>query len=60
MRRLIAANKWEKYKTAKQIAICTFFFQPTYWTEDTEELRKRWNMTEEEIDSIKKNVKFIR
>lgn len=28
MRRLIAANKWERYKTAKQIAICTFFFQP--------------------------------
>lgn len=27
MRRLIAANKWERYKTAKQIAICTFFFQ---------------------------------
>ena len=27
MRRLITANKWEKYKTAKQIAICTFFFQ---------------------------------
>ena len=28
MRRLIAVNKWDKYKTAKQIAICTFFFQP--------------------------------
>ncbi len=27
MRRLITANKWENYKTAKQIAICTFFFQ---------------------------------
>ena len=27
MRRLITANKWERYKTAKQIAICTFFFQ---------------------------------
>lgn len=28
MRRLIAANNWDKYQTAKQIAICTFFFQP--------------------------------
>lgn len=24
--RLIAANHWEKYKTAKQIALCNFFF----------------------------------
>lgn len=29
MQRLIAANNWDKkYKTAKQIALCTFFFQP--------------------------------
>lgn len=28
LRRLIAVNHWEKYKTAKQIALCNFFFYP--------------------------------
>lgn len=28
MKRLIRANKWEKYKTSKQIALCNFFFYP--------------------------------
>lgn len=28
MQRLIFANNWDRYKTAKQIALCTFFFQP--------------------------------
>ena len=28
LRRMIAANQWEKYKTAKQIALCNFFFYP--------------------------------
>lgn len=35
MRRLIIANKWERYKTAKQIAICTFFFQPLSGNDNT-------------------------
>ena len=26
--RMIAVNHWEKYKTAKQIALCNFFFYP--------------------------------
>ena len=28
LQRLIAVNHWEKYKTAKQIALCNFFFYP--------------------------------
>ncbi|MBP3243709.1 MAG: hypothetical protein J6M59_08770 [Bacteroidaceae bacterium] len=28
LRRMIVANQWEKYKTAKQIALCNFFFYP--------------------------------
>lgn len=28
MKRLIAANHWDKYKTSKQIALCNFFFYP--------------------------------
>ena len=28
LRGMIAANQWEKYKTAKQIALCNFFFYP--------------------------------
>lgn len=28
LRRLIAVNHWEKYQTAKQIALCNFFFSP--------------------------------
>ncbi len=31
--RLIEVNKWEKYKTAKQIALCNFFFYPCYGNE---------------------------
>ena len=28
LKRMIAVNHWEKYKTAKQIALCNFFFYP--------------------------------
>lgn len=28
LRRTITVNQWEKYKTAKQIALCNFFFYP--------------------------------
>ncbi|MBR1654934.1 MAG: hypothetical protein IJ698_00740 [Prevotella sp.] len=28
LKRMIAVNNWEKYKTAKQIALCNFFFYP--------------------------------
>ena len=32
LRRMIAANNWEKnYKTAKQIALCNFFFLSLLW-----------------------------
>ncbi len=30
VKRMIAVNNWEKYKTAKQIALCNFFFYPCY------------------------------
>lgn len=35
MRRLITTNKWDSYKTAKQIAICNFFFQPLSGNDNT-------------------------
>ena len=28
LRRMIASNHWERYKTAKQIALCNYFFHP--------------------------------
>ena len=28
MKRMIVANRWENYKTAKQIALCNYFFYP--------------------------------
>ena len=28
LKRMIAVNHWERYKTAKQIALCNFFFYP--------------------------------
>lgn len=28
LKRMIAVNHWEKYKTAKQIALCNYFFYP--------------------------------
>lgn len=48
MRRMIVANKWEKYKTAKQIALCNFFFYPCSgngnkaFEYDYEELEDEW------------------
>ena len=30
------------------------------WTEDTEELEKRWSMSEEEINKIKNNIKYVK
>ena len=32
----------------------------TYRTEETEELQKKWNMSEKEINNIKKNIKYIK
>lgn len=38
---------------------CAKELQSTYWTQETEELRKKWNMTQEEADSIRRNQIFI-
>ena len=38
---------------------CVKDLQSTHWTQETEELRKKWNMTQEEADSIRRNQIFI-
>lgn len=43
-----------------QFAQCLDELKATYWTEETEELQKKWNMSEKEINNIKKNIKYIK
>lgn len=43
-----------------QFAQCLDELKATYWTEETEELKKKWNMSEEDINNIKKNIKYIK
>ena len=44
----------------RRIAQCSDELKATYWTEDTEELEKRWSMSEEEINKIKNNIKYVK
>ena len=44
----------------RRIAQCSDELKGTYWTEDTEELEKRWSMSEEEINKIKNNIKYVK
>ena len=39
---------------------CMQDLNATYWTQETEELRRKWNKTKEEIDSLKQNVIIIK
>lgn len=43
-----------------QIAQCSDELKATYWTEETEELKRRWNMSEEEINKIENNIKYVK
>ena len=47
-------------KLDRELAKCSIDLRNTYWTQETEELRQKWNKTKEEIDSIKKNVIIIK
>ena len=35
----------------RELAQCSIDLRNTYWTEETEELRRKWNKTKEEINS---------
>lgn len=39
---------------------CSQDLKNTYWTQETEQLRRKWNKTKEEIDSLKKNVIILK
>ena len=41
-------------KLDRELAKCSIDLRNIHWTQETEELRQKWNKTKEEIDSIKK------
>lgn len=43
-----------------QLRQCMRDLNATHWTQETEELRNKWNQTPEEIDSIRKNIQIIK
>ena len=43
-----------------KLAQCSQDLRNTHWTQETEELRRKWNKTKEEIDSLKHNVIIIK
>ena len=47
-------------KLDRELAKCSIDLTNTHWTQETEELRRKWNKTKEEIDSIKQNVLIIK
>lgn len=47
-------------KLDRELAKCSIDLRNTHWTQETEELRQKWNKTKEEIDSIKQNVIIIK
>jgi hypothetical protein len=44
----------------RQIARCYDELKAIYWTVEMEELKKRWNMREEEINNVKNNIKYVK
>ena len=44
----------------EELAQCSIDLSNTHWTQETEELRRKWNKTKEEMDSIKRNVIIIK
>ena len=47
-------------KLDRELAKCSIDLRNIHWTQETEELRQKWNKTKEEIDSIKQNVIIIK
>lgn len=47
-------------ETGRQVARCFDELKATYRTEETEELQKKWNMSEEEINNVKNNIKCVK
>lgn len=43
-----------------KLAQCSQDLRNTHWTQETEELRRKWNKTKEEIDSLKQNAIIIK
>lgn len=43
-----------------KLSQCSQDLRNTHWTPETEELRRKWNKTKEEIDSLKQNVIIIK
>lgn len=43
-----------------QLRWCTHALNATHWTQETEELRRKWKQTPEEIENIKKNIQVIK
>ena len=44
----------------RELGKCSIDIRDTHWTQETEELRRKWNKTKEEIDSINQNVIIIK
>lgn len=43
-----------------ELSQCAIDLRNTHWTQETEELHRKWNKTKEEIDSLKQNVIIIK
>ena len=43
-----------------QLRQCMQDLEATHWTQETEELRNKWNQTPEEIENIRKNIQIIK
>ena len=46
-------------KLDRELSQCSIDLRNTHWTQETEELHRKWNKTKEEIDSLKQNVIII-
>ncbi len=44
----------------RELSQCSIDLRNTHWTQETEELRRKWNKTKEDIDSIKQNAIIIK
>uniref|UniRef100_A0AB33JKZ8 Uncharacterized protein n=1 Tax=Prevotella sp. GTC17262 TaxID=3236797 RepID=A0AB33JKZ8_9BACT len=44
----------------QQLTLCFNELKATYWTKETEALQKKWNMSEENINNIKKKIKYVK
>ena len=55
----ISRSKIQDYLD-RELSQCATDLKNTHWTQETEELRRKWNKTKEEIDSLKQNVIIIK